>query len=252
MKLGNQEDAITSYNYVIESPRSLFTEPALVAASDINFRSGDLHEAIEQYAYLEGVAELPNNILTARLGLMRSFYLLENYNNTIDAAKKLLTSDKISDVMAREAYFKIANSHYNIEQLDQAQSNFRRVASEVKSIEGAESKYRVAEIYFLKEQLDKAEQEINQFLELNTPHPYWMAKVFILDADVKVRKEDYFQAKHMLQAIIDYYEEPNDGIIEEASRKYNEIVELEKFLNSSPVNDTINVNDNVKVPDTLY
>lgn len=239
MKLGNQEDAITSYDYVIESPRSLFTEPALVAASDINFRSGDLHEAIEQYVYLEGVAELPNNLLTARLGLMRSFYLLDNYSNAIETAGKLLTSDKISDAMAREAFFKIAKSHYALEQPDQALSNFRRVASEVKSIEGAESKYRVAEIYFLKEQFDKAEQEINQFLELNTPHPYWMAKVFILDADVKVRKEDYFQAKHMLQAIIDYYEEPNDGIIEEASRKYNEIVELEKFINSSPVNDTI-------------
>ncbi len=251
MKLGNVEEALASYNYVIESPRSLFTEPALVAAADINFKAGKLPEAIENYAYLEGVAELPNNLLIARIGLMRSFYILDNYNNTIDAAKQLLTSDKVSEEMAREAYFKIAKSYYALEQLDLAQSNFRRVASEVKSLEGAESKYRVAEIYFLKEQFDKAEQEINQFLELNTPHPYWMAKIFILDADIKVRREDYFEAKHMLQAIIDYYEEPNDGIIEEASRKYNEIVELEQFLNAPQVQDTIKLNGNLEMSDTI-
>jgi len=251
MKLGNREDALRSYDYVIESPRSLFTEPALVAASDINFNAGEYPEAIEQFVYLEGIAELPNNLLTARIGLMRSFYIIENYDFTIEAARKLLTSDKITEEMAREAYFKIAKSHFALEQIDQAQSNFRRVASEVKSIEGAESKFRVAEIYFLKEQFDKAEQEINQFLELNSPHLFWMAKMFILDADVKVRKEDYFQAKHILQAIIDYYEEPNDGIIEEASRKYNEIVELEKFLNSSPENDTIRSSEAVERADTI-
>ncbi len=252
MKLGNVEEALASYTYVIERPRSLFTEPALVAAADINFKAGELQEAIEQYAYLEGVAELPNNLLIARSGLMRSFYIMENYNNTIDAAKELLTSDKVPEEMAREAYFNIAKSHYALGQMDLAQSNFRRVASEVKSIEGAESKYRVAEIYFLKEQFEKAEQEINQFLELNTPHPYWMAKIFILDADIKVRREDYFEAKHMLQAIIDYYEEPNDGIIEEASRKYNEIVELEQFLNAPPVQDTIKLNGAVEMSDTIF
>ncbi len=251
MKLGNVEEALASYNFVIESPRSLFTEPALVAAADIKFKAKKLPEAIENYAYLEGVAELPNNLLVARLGMMRSFYILENYNNTITAAKQVLTSDKVSEEMAREAYFKIAKSYYALEELDLAQSNFRRVASEVKSLEGAESKYRVAEIYFLKEQFDRAEQEINQFLELNTPHPYWMAKIFILDADMKVRKEDYFEAKHMLQAIIDYYEEPNDGIIEEASRKYNEIVELEQFLNAPQAQDTIKINGNLEMPDTI-
>ena len=244
LKLGNLEEALNSYDYVIDHPRSLFTEPALVAASDINFKSGDLHEAIEQFVYLEGVAELPNNLLSARLGLMRSFYLLDNYTNTIEAARNLLSSDKISEEMAREAYYKIAKSHYFLNQLDQAQANFRKVASEVKSIEGAESKYRVAEIYFLKEQFDRAEEEINQFLELNSPHPYWMAKMFILDSDVKIRKEDYFQAKHILQAIIDYYEEPNDGIIEEASKKYNEILELERFLNAPQVTDSIEFKEN--------
>lgn len=250
MKLGNVDEALKSYTYVVESSRSLFTEPALVAASGINYRQGKLPEAIEQYAYLEEIAELPNNLLIARMGLMRSFYLRDNYNNTIDAAKKLLTSDKITDEMAREAYFKIAKSHYALGQMDQAQSNFRRVASEIKSVEGAESKYRVAEICFLKEQYEKAEQEINQFLELNTPHPYWMAKIFILDADIKVRQEDYFEAKHLLQAIIDYYEEPNDGIIEEASRKYNNILELEQFMNAPTVNDTIRLNGRDEVPES--
>jgi tetratricopeptide (TPR) repeat protein len=244
MKMGMLDEALASYNYVIDQPRNLFTEPALAIASELNYNAGELFDAIEQYAYLEGVAELPNNLLAARLGLLRSFYQLDNYTNTIEAAKNLLSSDKLTEEMAREAYYKIAKSHYALKQMDLAQSNFRKVASEVKSIEGAESKYRVAEIYFVKEQLDKAEQEINEFLELNSPHPYWMAKMFILDADVKIRKEDYFQAKHILQAIIDYYEEPNDGIIEEASEKYNQILDLEKFLNAPQETDSIEFVEN--------
>jgi hypothetical protein len=71
-----------------------------------------------------------------------------------------------------------------------------------------------------------------------------MAKMFILDADVKIRKEDYFQAKHILQAVMDYYEEPNDGIIEEASEKYNLILELERFLNAPEERDSIEFVDN--------
>ncbi|UCG26913.1 MAG: tetratricopeptide repeat protein [Bacteroidales bacterium] len=239
LKMGNEEEALLSYNFVIRNPRSLFTEPSLAAAADINFRSGKYNDAIEDYIYLENIAELPDNILTARLGLMRCFYLRNNYNNTIESAGKVLISDKISEEEAREAYFKIAKSYYELGQLEEARTNFKRIASEVKSLEGAESKYRVAEICYLLEQYDEAEQQIIEFLDLSTPHPYWMAKMFILDADIKVTQQDYFQAKHTLQAVIDYYENRDDGIIKEASEKLNEINTLEQFLNPPVESDSI-------------
>ena len=46
-----------------------------------------------------------------------------------------------------------------------------------------------------------------------------MAKSFILLADIYQIKGDEFQAIQTLESIIDYYEETDDGILDQARRK---------------------------------
>ncbi len=145
----------------------------------------------------------------------------------------MLVSDKVSEEIAREAYFKMGKSCYAQDDPENAGVNFRKLSKEVKSLEGAEAKYRVAEIYFRQNQFDLAEKEIFEFIDMNTPHQFWMAKILILLADVNVRKSDFFQAKHTLQSLIDYYKISDDGIIREAQKKLNDILELENFEEQS-------------------
>jgi TolA-binding protein len=89
--------------------------------------------------------------------------------------------------------------------------------------------------------LDKAEAEIFSFAEVNTPHQYWLAKSFILLADIYADKDDFFQAKATLQSVLDGYSNTTDGIIDEATNKLNELVKTEKDKQAASKSDTIEI-----------
>jgi len=228
VKAGELEKALESYRYVISQPRNQFTEPALVSSSRINYRLENWPNALENYLVLEEVAEVKSDISEALTGKMRCYFVLEEYQNTIDAARQVLTDEKIPEELAREAHFKIAKSYYGQDRFALALEEFKNVATEVKSPEGAESKYRVAELYYVRKEYQQAEDVIFNFIDLNTPHQYWMAKAFIVLADIYIQKGDNFQAIQTLQSVIDYYEVSDDGILDLARRKKAELEEKEK------------------------
>jgi TolA-binding protein len=219
LKAGDHQDALNSLNFIAGSPRNVFTEPALLTASRINFDYQNYPAALENFLMLEDIAEVKSNITEARIGKMRCYYLLNEFGNTIDAARMVLREEKLSDELAREAHFKIGKSFLEQDRFALAQDEFQIVAREVSSIEGAESKYRVAEILYIKKEYQQAEDEIFDFIDKNTPHQYWMAKSFILLSDIYLTREDEFQAIQTLESIIDYYEEADDGILDQARRK---------------------------------
>ena len=70
----------------------MFTEPALEAASKINFREKDYHRAADNYRAMLEMAEQKNNIFDAHVGLMRCYFELKEYTNTIDAARQVLAA----------------------------------------------------------------------------------------------------------------------------------------------------------------
>jgi hypothetical protein len=76
----------------------------------------------------------------------------------------------------------------------------------------------VCEYYFENNKLKEAENEVNDFIEKNTPHQYWLAKSFILLAHVYEKQNDLFQATNTLKSIIENYEIKGDGILDEANQ----------------------------------
>ena len=112
-----------------------------------------------------------------------------------------------------------AKANYSLNNFDDALRDFRKVATEVTSVEGAESKYRVAELLYKKDKTDESEKIINEFIDQNTPHQYWMARMFLLLADISIKKGDTLQARATLQSLKDYYSVDNDGILDEVKAK---------------------------------
>jgi len=218
------KEALESYNYIASQSLSTFSEPALLSASRINFQHlKDYPAALEKYLILAEIAEIESNRDEARLNIMRCYFFLEEFEKTIEAARLVLMDDKLSEEKEREARYKIASSFYEQTRFVLAQEEYIRVAHEVKSEEGAESKYRVAEIHYIRKEYELAEDEVFDFADKNSPHQYWMAKAFILLADVYLALEDDFQASATLESIIDYYEKTDDGILDLALRKQAEI-----------------------------
>ncbi len=219
LKAGEHQAALESLDIIAASPRNVFTEPALLTASRIHFDYQQYAAALENFLMLEDIAEVKGNITEARIGKMRCYYLLKEFGNTIDAARVVLREEKLSDELAREAHFKIGKSFLEQDRFALAREEFETVAAEVSSIEGAESKYRVAEIMYIQKEYEQAEEEVFDFIDKNTPHQFWMAKSFLLLSDIYMVREDEFQAIQTLESIIDYYEETDDGILDQARRK---------------------------------
>ncbi|MFO8234821.1 MAG: tetratricopeptide repeat protein [Bacteroidales bacterium] len=225
------DKALEHYEYVIDRSRNEYTEQSLAAAAGIYYDNDNYEEALELYERLEKEAEESANIMDARTGQMRILYDFGDYDKAVDAADKVLHTDKISDRLQREALYIKGKSLFELEEYQRARKELQRIAEEVNSKEGAEARYLIAEIYFKQEEWEVAENEILDFIEQNSSQEYWKARSFILLADVYLAMEDSFQAKHTLKSIVENYEpvDDDDDIIELAKEKYNEIIEQEKF-----------------------
>jgi TolA-binding protein len=222
---GKKDEALSLYREVIKNPNNNFMEQSLIQASAILYGNEDYSGAYDYYEQLEKTTSTPENKLTALRGELRSAYQDGDAQKGIEAANRITGSPNIPEEMIREATFIRAKAYYSLNQFDEALKDFRKTATEVTSAEGAESKYRVAEILFKKGSTDESEKIVTQFVNQNSPHHYWMAKMFLLLADISIKKGDALQAKATLQSLKEYYTVKNDGILDEVNAKLATIEE---------------------------
>ena len=247
LKLHRPDSAFSSLQYIIGQPVNMFTEPALVAASDIAFRNGDYNNAAGLYKKLVDLGENKSNIQQAETGLMRSYAKLGEYQNTIDAANQVLLQDKLEPSVAREAKYLIADAYFKQNDPAAAYDWYAKIAGEVNSEQGAEAKYRMAEIDYNRKEVDKAEKELFQFIDMNTPHQYWMGKGFLLLSDIYLSRNDDFQAVQTLESILNYYTNDDDGIKAEAMKRKQGITSRVDRENQSVAPDSV-----ISEPDSLF
>ncbi|HCC70002.1 MAG TPA: hypothetical protein DEQ09_02465 [Bacteroidales bacterium] len=235
---GNTDESLKYYLEVSQTPNNPFLEKTYESLSGIYYLKEVYDSSYYYYYELEKAAELPGNELKAIVGMMKSAYNMGDAEKTIISSRVLMESDMVTEELAREASFMSAKSNYALGNYDRALIDFRRVAVEVTSSEGAESKYRVAQILVMKNNMDDAEDIIYEFIDQSTPHQYWMARMFILLADISLKKGDEFQARATLQSLKDYYQEEDDGILDEVNAKLDEL-NRENEMSA----DTLNIND---------
>jgi len=211
--------ALQEYEYVIAQPGNGFTETALLKAGGLQYNAGNFKQALSHFERLASLSGSGNNMQSAQTGIMRSQFRLANYAACIEAANRVLLTEKVSDILKRETNYMLALSYYRTGDKDKAFPILTKLSADTNSAEGAESKFLVADILFGKQKLQEAEKEILDFIEKNSPHQFWLAKSFILLSDIYLKNGDEFQAKHTLKSIEENYPEPNDGIMETTRQK---------------------------------
>jgi len=219
--------ALSSYEWIVSKGSTDFSELAQIRTAAIYYHQQNYSQARTIYIKLNTEAEVPANIMDARIGLMRCNYQLENYPDVIEAANKVLYTDKIPDEIIREATFHLGKAYLETGKVDEAFDVFSVVAQDVTSVEGAEAKYHRAQIQFNKKQFAEAEKEVLDFLDKNTNHQYWLARAYILWSDIYMNKEDLFQAKATLQILSENYERSDDGIRTMVAERLKKIEDLE-------------------------
>jgi TolA-binding protein len=225
---GNTDEALKYYTTVAAEPNNQFMEQSLMAASAIFFEKEDFTSSLDFYERLEKAANNDANVLIALKGQLQSAYESENAQKTIGTAAKIYSFVNVPEELVREANFKSAKANYSLNKFDQALGDFRKVSIEVTSTEGAESKYRVAELLYKKDQIAESEKVITEFINQNTPHQFWMARIFLLLADISIKKGDTLQARATLQSLKDYYSVDNDGIMDEVKSKLDTLTDTKQ------------------------
>ena len=103
----------------------------------------------------------------------------------------------------------------------QAIEEFKKLTNAKNTEYASEAQYTLAEIQYNNGQLDESEKIILEITS-NPSSEFWLAKAFILWADIFKERGNKIQAKQTLQIIIDNYE-GDQSIIDEAQNKLNEI-----------------------------
>lgn len=231
-------DALSSYEYVAAQPTSAFTESALLKAAELSFNKGDYPKSIDYFDRLLQFAENKQHVLEAQYGLMKNYYLLDDYTKAIPHAEKLLEEEKLDEKMRLEAMLIRAKSLYESDEVLLAKSQFRKIAELSQGITGAESQYHVAKITFDLKDYDSAEEEVFSLINGFAPYDYWVASGFILLADIYHEKGNDYQAQQTLQSIIDNYD--GDDLKTVAQDKLKKLQENETMLEI--VSDTLESN----------
>ncbi len=223
------DEALKAFDKVLENEDNLFTEKALLGASQISFNHKDYVKAKQLYQQLKLKTQIDENKFIADWGLFRCFFELKNYSELVGLSKPLLLSSKSSETERKEVLYKRVKAYLALGDKDLAKADLKELAKDVQSVNGAESRFLLAELFYENKKIDEAEKTINEFIEMNSPHHYWLGKSFILLSDIFVDKKDLFQARYTLQSIIDNYTVKDDEIIQTAKSKLSAILEDDKI-----------------------
>jgi TolA-binding protein len=212
-KTGQQDLAMQEYEMLAQRPRSRFTEEVLVKLSGSLYASGQYEEALGYYRQLEQIAEYQQNLVTALLGQMRCEFRAGNNTRAIEAGKKLLATAKVPDEIAQEAHLTLARAYFDEDEIELARMEYSSLAQMVSNERAAEAYYYLALIDYETGRDAEAENRIFEMSEKLAAYDYWVAKGFILLADIYESNGNTFQARQTLQSIIDNYEGPELGEI---------------------------------------
>jgi predicted negative regulator of RcsB-dependent stress response len=191
-----------------------FVEDLMAMKASILVAQSKHEKAIEAFKALEDKASNSDNRLIARLGVMRSAVKIDNYAVMEAYADKLLNGSGLSAAEEKEAAFCRAYARYQQGNSEVASKEFAELAKNGNSIYGAQASFYLAELQFGENRLNEAENTLNTFIDSGTEHNYWLARAFILLADIYHKQGKTFEAREYLESLKGSYPGEADGIME--------------------------------------
>ena len=199
------EEAKRLFSLVLESGDTKFREESWARKAEIEYLDKDYAAAMESFKHLQAVAENPENKEAAKLGLMRCAELIGQPQEALLAANDLLKEPKLSPEIMSEARYVRAKAYISLKQENKALADLKEISKDTRTIHGAEAKYLLAQLYYDNKDDKNAETVLMNFIENGTTHQYWLARGFILLADIYIRQGDDFQARQYLTSLQNNY-----------------------------------------------
>ena len=227
-----QSNAAPHYDYVINKASGEFTEQALTRLSEIYLNGKDSARAMPVLERLENEADFPQNVIFAQSNLMKLHYQLEDYNQSVTYADKVLASSRVDKNIKSDAHVIIARSAIKTGDEAKAKSAYAQVERIASGELAAEALYYNA--YFKnKEGQYKTSNTVVQKLAKNySGYKLYGAKGLVIMAKNFYALDDAYQATYILESVTQNFAEFDD-VVDEARQELRRIKSEEAKTNAS-------------------
>ena len=226
-KANNYNQAKSYLAKVTERRSSKYCEEATRMLADLAYNNKDYELATKTYGDLINLTGNTTTKLHAQVHRLRSAQALSNYELIIKETATVLSNSKLLPETATELRYYRAKAYLAQGKNEGAIEDLRILSKDTRNAYGAEAKYQLAQIYYNIRQYDNAEKEVLDYINVSTPHSYWLARSFILLSDVYMKNEKYIEAKQYLISLRQSYQ-ANDDI---ASMIAERLEALENLMN---------------------
>jgi len=232
---GQKDKSISNYQYVIDQPRSEFTEQSLVRLSQVLLDNNEKAKAIPVLLRLENEADFPQNKVFAQSNLMKCYYDKKDYYNSVVYAEKVLNNAKTDDNVKSDAQIIIARSAMQTGDEAKARSGYAKLLTIAKGELAAEALYYDAYFKNKDGKFESSNVAVQKLAKNYSSYRYFGAKGLILMAKNFYGLKDSFQATYILDNVIQNFTDFPD-VVSEAKRELDAIKMEESKTNSSITN----------------
>jgi len=206
--LKKYDQALSDYEAVIKKGRNEFYDKALFKSATLAYNhSQDFTKAFKYYAELTKSNVDDATLFEAQLGAMRSAYRTGLSQEVLLYGEMVANNPQSNNDQKATSNFYLGKIAYDQKEYTKANTYLNHVISLSDNIQTAEARYLIANILFILRQTDQAEKSVRSAIQQNSDHPYWVAKCLILLSDIFVEKNDLFNAKAALEAVLENYKE---------------------------------------------
>ncbi|MBU3821176.1 tetratricopeptide repeat protein [Flavobacteriaceae bacterium XHP0103] len=231
-KQGLVENAAPHYKYIVETSQNEFTEEALSKLSQYHLEAKNWNAAIPLLKRLEVEAGLPQNVVFAQSNLMKAQYQLENYNDAVAYAEKVLASSKIDNKIKSDAHVIIARSAIKLGDEAKAKTAYAKVETIATGETAAEALYYNAYFKNKEGEFEASNTSVQKLAKDYSGYKYYSAKGLVLMAKNFYALNDAFQATYILESVIQNFPEFDD-VVAEAKTELAKIKAEEAKTNAS-------------------
>jgi TolA-binding protein len=203
LRQNDKPTALTRFKEVVEENKTEYLNRAILRVAEMEFENKNYPEAIKYYTRLREVSANRKEQANATLGMMRSYFLTGDYDNTKRLAEELIAQGNATLNAYNSALLHRAKATYAQGNLDEAQKQFAATVASATDVNGAEAQYMVGEIYFKQNKYKESIEAANKMTSDFAAYDYWVVKSFLLIADNFLAQKETFQARQTLNSIIE-------------------------------------------------
>ena len=228
------ETAAPHYKYVVDASQNEFTEEALTRLSQFYLEGKNWDKAMLILKRLETEANYPQNIVFAQSNLMKANYQLEQYDDAVSYAEKVLASATVDNKIKADAHIIIARSAIKTNDEVKAKIAYTNVERVATGETAAEALYYNAFFKNKAGNYETSNSTVQKLAKNFSGYKYYSAKGLVLMAKNYDALNDAFQATYILESVIQNFSDFDD-VVTEAKEELNRIKKEEAKTNSSVI-----------------